>query len=958
MIEPFDDFEENIKNEVDEKRSDQLENFISQIAVDNNYDQLITQKCRYDKKFATYSDFGEITGEKINIVKNNLAVIDIDINYEDIDKFFAQKDADDIIQEIEYNLIEVASNNNAIVVKTASDSYHIYGNGESIRNDPLLANKKSSYIKAFEYIEMFECDNGAKVDIKLFDVDIFIPTEFGANCGVMLPGSRVINKKGNYSCYTIIKGKENIDEKISSLYDIWDDIQEVYQIGDLAMIWSNEKDLQSSYRAKKLNDSEIIKNGMSKEMFDLIIKGFEGVEIHNWAAPIEKEITLYPLICGLNACMNNDIDEIDIEDAIHFIKKNANLTLNAELNFDRIMFSTDDISSTPFSLLKMLRIHNPEYYKENLSSLVAKKNSIKPDNSGEIIITLSLLTLIISGFKDLSVYADFELTSDEITVGSLLGALYSCETEYITKNDLKALELDIRKYCKLSNAAERQLREIDNIKYESKSTYLIEMLKIHNPLFYSQQIEPIFYLRKGGIDLNDSFVIERIKDKNYFNKCVDWDGLFIDISRGIVLIESDQCAYVKVRNASNNSYKLIRCSMDQLKNRLHKIIVNFEEKQNIKNFRLSKLIFEDIFINIMPKYEHLYWNQGVCFYSKFDYDLSLFTGFTFPERNTINNNKICLFLDHIKNIISNGNDDLYKYILSWIAFIIQNPGKKTSTCLAILGDEGTGKTMFTTVICKLFGNYALPNIASIDDVVGQFNSVTENKMLVVLNELNATENTANKKAIHNKLKTLITEDINIINRKGIDQYEAENVSNYIICSNEFNPILLSENDRRYVVMEVNNSMKRNTTYFSNLFGSFDEEFYINLYNYFRVFNIRNFDLTKIPMTDKRRSMMNMGLDSFTFYMKQNLEKYNKPRFTASMAYDDYVAFYKNDKGAFIHVQKVFYEKLKQCCDITRPRIEGSSERSRLYVIKSNVLEKLLDKTPEKESEKESEKTSN
>lgn len=142
MIEDFNEFEYERKNEIDEKRDGQLDSFISQIAVDNNYEPLITQKCRFDHKFATYSDFGEITGEKINIVKNNLAVIDIDINYDDIDKFFSQKDADDIIQEIEDNLIEVAYNNNAIVVKTASDSYHIYGNGESIRNDSSMSNKK------------------------------------------------------------------------------------------------------------------------------------------------------------------------------------------------------------------------------------------------------------------------------------------------------------------------------------------------------------------------------------------------------------------------------------------------------------------------------------------------------------------------------------------------------------------------------------------------------------------------------------------------------------------------------------------------------------------------------------------------------------------------------------------------------------------------------------------------
>ena len=216
----IEDFEENRKNEVDEERKDQLDLFISQVAVDNNYEIISTQKCRYDRKFATYSDFGEITGEKIKIVENNIAVIDIDINHEDIKKYFDDEGADDIITEIEVKLKDIAYGENAIVVKTASDSYHIYCNGESIRNDPLLANKKSSYIKAFEYKKNFEFDDGSNVDIKLFDVDVFIPTEFGSNCGVMLPGSRVINKKGDYSCYTIIRCKGNIDEKMGSIYYI------------------------------------------------------------------------------------------------------------------------------------------------------------------------------------------------------------------------------------------------------------------------------------------------------------------------------------------------------------------------------------------------------------------------------------------------------------------------------------------------------------------------------------------------------------------------------------------------------------------------------------------------------------------------------------------------------------------------------------------------------------------
>ena len=734
------------KNEVDEERKDQLDLFISQVAVDNNYEIISTQKCRYDRKFATYSDFGEITGEKIKIVENNIAVIDIDINHEDIKKYFDDEGADDIITEIEVKLKDIAYGENAIVVKTASDSYHLYCNGESIRNDPLLANKKSSYIKAFEYKKNFEFDDGSNVDIKLFDVDVFIPTEFGSNCGVMLPGSRVINKKGDYSCYTIIRCKGNIDEKMGSIYYIWDDLIELFGLGNLDSIWVEEKEPRSPYKSKKLNDSELVKNGMSKKMFDLIIKGFEGVEIHNWVSPIEKEITLYPLICGLNACVNGEIDADDVEEAINFIRKNAKLTLSAELNFDRIMFSIDDISTTPFSLLKMIRIHNPEYYKNNLSPLVAKTLSTSNNTANDdVMITLDMLRLAINGFNNLYIYADFEFTSDEITVVSLLKSLYSFESNNISNNDIKLFESYIIRYCNFSDSAKRQLRQSDCIKGDGNKSYLFEMLKIHNPLYYSNEIESIFYLKNNGINLNDNFTIYRINDKNYFNNGnVVWDNLFSDISRCLVMIESDNCAYIKIADARRNSHRLIRCSMEQLKNRLNSITVKSVDK-NGKNFRLGKLLFDDKFIDITPYYEHIYWKRGVCFYSKCNEYLSLFTGFTFREMNDVDEGKISLFINHIKNVIANGNEELYRYILSWIAFIVQNPGKKTETCLMLLGEEGTGKTMFTTVICKLFGDYALPNIASIDDVVGQFNSITENKILVVLNEVNAMENTTNKR---------------------------------------------------------------------------------------------------------------------------------------------------------------------------------------------------------------------
>jgi hypothetical protein len=78
--------------------------------------------------------------------------------------------------------------------------------------------------------------------------------------------------------------------------------------------------------------------------------------------------------------------------------------------------------------------------------------------------------------------------------------------------------------------------------------------------------------------------------------------------------------------------------------------------------------------------------KDVTFYSK-DIDvLSLFRGYPYGNDNVIDNvnddkvNKysevINPFLNHIFEGICDKNNELYIYIISWISYLIQNPGRK------------------------------------------------------------------------------------------------------------------------------------------------------------------------------------------------------------------------------------------------------------------------------------------
>ena len=88
------------------------------------------------------------------------------------------------------------------------------------------------------------------------------------------------------------------------------------------------------------------------------------------------------------------------------------------------------------------------------------------------------------------------------------------------------------------------------------------------------------------------------------------------------------------------------------------------------------------------------------------------------------------------------------------------------------------------------------------------------------------------------------------------------------------------------------------------------------------------------------------MDSFTQYIKQNIDNYINPKFTATQAYADYKDFYKGDEKIFLYNQKDFYDKLNEFCIVKQKRLPNSKIYRKLYLLKSDVYEELLDNTVE------------
>ena len=79
------------------------------------------------------------------------------------------------------------------------------------------------------------------------------------------------------------------------------------------------------------------------------------------------------------------------------------------------------------------------------------------------------------------------------------------------------------------------------------------------------------------------------------------------------------------------------------------------------------------------------------------------------------------FLAHLRDNVCRGDEDLFNWLVGWLAQIVQQPDKKMGTSVVIRGKQGTGKTKVGQVFGSLLGeHYAL--VSDPRYVTGRFNS--------------------------------------------------------------------------------------------------------------------------------------------------------------------------------------------------------------------------------------------
>lgn len=233
----------------------------------------------------------------------------------------------------------------------------------------------------------------------------------------------------------------------------------------------------------------------------------------------------------------------------------------------------------------------------------------------------------------------------------------------------------------------------------------------------------------------------------------------------------------------------------------------------------------------------------------------------------INEELIKPIIKHVKNIAGE-DDDGYElginssFIMSWLAWIVQNPKQKTEVGLifrdvSTMFDKqgGTGKSLFwEKFIHKMvFGSDYSYKVDDNKRLYDKFNSSFENKFFVLVEELASKVNKDNEDV----LKNIITADSQSIEKKGDDLInDSADCRNFVCNTNHRSPVYI---DRRWAVFDTNKKIQGDMEYFNNLGKIIAKpetayNFYMYLKDY-KTYTSHNELGKNIPKTEARREML-------------------------------------------------------------------------------------------------------
>lgn len=223
--------------------------------------------------------------------------------------------------------------------------------------------------------------------------------------------------------------------------------------------------------------------------------------------------------------------------------------------------------------------------------------------------------------------------------------------------------------------------------------------------------------------------------------------------------------------------------------------------------------------------------------------------------------KLLALLEYLTAAEENA-EEVYQWILRWLAYPIQHPGAKMKSALVIHGPQGGGKNLFFEAVRDIYGEYGKTvDQSAIED---KHNDWSGRKLFLIADEVIARQEMHH---IKNKLKNMITGDTLRINPKHVTAHDEKNHINIVFLSNEAQPVVLERDDRRHLVVWTPPAMPAD--YYRAAAEEIEEGGIAALHHFLLNLDLGDFGPnTRPPVTSSKTALIDTSLDSAEMFTRE------------------------------------------------------------------------------------------
>lgn len=224
------------------------------------------------------------------------------------------------------------------------------------------------------------------------------------------------------------------------------------------------------------------------------------------------------------------------------------------------------------------------------------------------------------------------------------------------------------------------------------------------------------------------------------------------------------------------------------------------------------------------------------------------------------------FVQLVHDVFDN-DEAAINHVMSFFAYMVQNPGARINHALVIQGEQGIGKDSILAALERVVGKHNTSQV-TLQHVESQFNEWLFGKQLIVFQEMLAT----GRRSIYNKLKTYITDPVHTVNTKHISLQRIPNRAVYVFLTNYKHALSLDPSDRRMWVW-YSKMLRQSPVYYKRYYEWLAHpQMPSYLLHYLLQYDTSKFmPAAPPPMTESKRQLIDASAGEVEQYLKQAIE---------------------------------------------------------------------------------------